>query len=134
MMVKILGKTSGITVTLILLLVQAEGRGIRPRCTKCINVASFANCIKPALCYEVYGSPKHVMIARCERSHSIYFYPAISRHHAAIKSVDGETCSKFLISWLIGWFFLKLDGVWRKEYLTQFNLALFFIHVRLGQG
>lgn len=58
---------------------QVEGRGIRLRCTKCINVASFANCIKPALCYEVYGSPKHVMIARCERSHSIYFYPAISR-------------------------------------------------------
>lgn len=134
MMVNILGITSGLTVTLILLLVQAEGRGIRPRCTKCINVASFANCIKPVLCYEVYGSPKHVMIARCERSHSIYFYPAISRHHAAIKSVDGETCSKFLISWLIGWFFLKLDGGLNKGIFDAVQFGAFFIHVRLGEG
>lgn len=134
MMVKILGKTSGLTVTLILILVIAEGRGIRPRCTKCINVASFANCIKPVLCYEVYGSPKHVMIARCERSHSIYFYPAISRHHAAIKSVDGETCSKFLFSWLIGWFFLKLDGGLNKGIFDAVQFGAFFIHVRFGQG
>lgn len=75
--------------------------------------------------YEVYGSPKHVMIAGCERSHSIYFYPAISRHHAAIKSVDGETC-KFLISWLIGWFFLKLDRGLNKGIFDAVQFGGFF--------
>lgn len=99
MMVKMLSLT---VLILLLVIVQVEGRGInprfKPRCAKCVNVASFAKCIKPALCYEVFGAPKHVVMARCERSRSIYFYPASSRHHAVIKTVDGETCSKFLIS------------------------------------
>lgn len=73
---------------------------------KCLYVVLFV--IDLYMFYEVYGLLKYVMIVGCEWFYFIYFYLVILWYYVVIKLVDGEIC-KFLILWLIGWFFFKLD-------------------------